>query len=206
MQKKKSDRGGSISESVDSSMVVPGDGAGVWFSILGPLRAWRGRHELDLGPRQLRLMVALLLVRSGGPATVDEFTTLLWGENPPSRATNIIYRHVGSIRRILDPHLPPRAPGLWLERQGGGYRLNVDEHSSDLLRFRALAEAAQHAAAADQARALSLSLAALRLWNGRAAVGLDPDSAFLPEFTALDHERSTVASAAADVALTGESV
>src|SRR6516225_7922316 len=36
----------------------------VRFSLLGPMRAWRGPAEVDLGPNQQRAIVALLLVRA----------------------------------------------------------------------------------------------------------------------------------------------
>jgi len=36
----------------------------VQFSLLGPLRAWRGPAEVDLGPNQQRAVLALLLVRA----------------------------------------------------------------------------------------------------------------------------------------------
>ena len=77
------------------------------FAVLGPVRAWRATEELDLRPRQLRLMLALLLVRAGRPVAVADFVALLWDEDPPARAVNIVHRHIGALRRI--PGARPRA-------------------------------------------------------------------------------------------------
>ncbi|MGW3897649.1 AfsR/SARP family transcriptional regulator, partial [Micromonospora profundi] len=95
------------------------------FAVLGPVRAWRATEELDLRPRQLRLMLALLLVRAGRPVAVADFVALLWDEDPPARAVNIVHRHIGALRRILEPGLAPRAPGRWVDGRGGDYRLHV---------------------------------------------------------------------------------
>ncbi|MGW3621843.1 AfsR/SARP family transcriptional regulator [Micromonospora arida] len=174
------------------------------FAVLGPVRAWRATEELDLRPRQLRLMLALLLVRAGRPVAVADFVALLWDEDPPARAVNIVHRHIGALRRILEPGLAPRAPGRWVDGRGGDYRLHVDAESSDVMRFRARADAARQAArAGDRDAARAHYLAALRTWHGHCAAGLDPAPALLPEFVALDHERSATACAAADVALAG---
>ncbi|MFC3499626.1 BTAD domain-containing putative transcriptional regulator [Micromonospora krabiensis] len=172
------------------------------FSVLGPVRAWRGSDELRLGARQARLMLALLLVRSGNPVTSEDFATLLWGQEPPARAANIIHRHIGALRRLIEPGLPPRASGRWITLDGSGYRMNLEVPSSDLLRFRAHAAAAREAmATGDCETAIARYRSALRTWTGRCATGLDPDPEFVPEFAALDHERSLVACAAADAAL-----
>lgn len=174
----------------------------VRFSVLGPVRAWRDDVELDPRPRQLRLILALLLVRAGRSVSPDEFAALLWGEDRPAQATNIVHRHLGALRRLLEPGLPARATGRWLERAGGGYRLAVDASSLDLLEFRGLADAGRRAAeAGDPVTALTHRTAALRVWHGRCAAGLDPSAEMLPEFVAVDHERAAVACAAADGAL-----
>ena len=52
--------------------------ANVQFSLLGPVRAWRGPAELDLGPNQQRAVLALLLVRANQLVTTDDLIELLW--------------------------------------------------------------------------------------------------------------------------------
>src|SRR5215475_11502087 len=70
----------------------------VQFSLLGPVRAWRGPAELDLGPNQQRAVLALLLVRANQLVTIDDLIDLLWEQNPPGSAINVIYKYIGAIR------------------------------------------------------------------------------------------------------------
>jgi hypothetical protein len=52
--------------------------ANVQFSLLGPVRAWRGPAELDLGPNQQRAVLTLLLVRANQLVTTHDLIELLW--------------------------------------------------------------------------------------------------------------------------------
>ncbi|MEU7378943.1 MULTISPECIES: hypothetical protein [unclassified Streptomyces] len=53
-------------------------------------------------------------------------------------AVNVAQRHIGALRRLLEPELPARSPSRWLVRGAGGYHLEVEPGSLDPLRFRAL--------------------------------------------------------------------
>jgi tetratricopeptide (TPR) repeat protein len=129
----------------------------VYFSMLGPVRAWRGPVELSLGPNQQRAILALLLIRANHLVSVDELIELLWEEKPPASAVNVIHKYIGAIRRLLEPDHEPRASGRWLARHGTAYRLDVDEDMSDLMSFRRMVRDAGLAHAANQsANALEL--------------------------------------------------
>jgi DNA-binding SARP family transcriptional activator len=175
---------------------------GLRFSILGPVRLRRGDGELDLGPRQQRLILAMLLVRAGQPVDMSEFIELLWAEDPPPSAVNVVHRYVGVLRRLLEPALPSRSNGRWLLKQGSGYRLEVGADSLDLLDARRLARDAELQASAGDARAAVDSyVLALDLWKGWCGAGLESVSRLHPAFVAVDHEASALACKAADVAL-----
>lgn len=100
----------------------------VRFTVLGAVRVRRGEAELEPGGPQERTFLALLLVRAGQPVAVSEIVDVLWGTDPPRSALNVVRRHVGSLRRLLEPVLAARAEGRWLVRDAGGYRL-VDRKS-----------------------------------------------------------------------------
>ncbi|MCT4354428.1 tetratricopeptide repeat protein [Streptomyces sp. Je 1-79] len=174
------------------------------YRILGPVRVWRGETELALGPPKQQALLALLLARAGQLLTPQEVIDALW-EEPPGSAVNVVHRHVGALRRLLEPELPSRAAARRLLRGAGGYRLRVDPGELDLLRFRALRQDAGRAAAGgDRARGVALLLDALGMWGGPAGTGLAPRVAAHPLFTALNHEYLATVKEAAEAALATE--
>ncbi|MEU7872849.1 BTAD domain-containing putative transcriptional regulator [Dactylosporangium sp. NPDC049140] len=170
----------------------------VQFAVLGPVRAWRGAGEIDLGAPQQRALLALLLVRAGHPVSLAEIVDVLWGEDPPTTAVNVVHRHVGVLRRLLEPDLPVRAAGRWLVRSAGGYRLDADPDAVDVLRFRALSQQARQATDADAGRAAGLFAEALELWRGVCVAGIDADARAHPVFAAVEREFLAAARDAAD--------
>ncbi|MFG2276861.1 BTAD domain-containing putative transcriptional regulator [Streptomyces chartreusis] len=167
--------------------------------MLGPLRAWRGEAELILGPPKQRGLFALLLTQPGHPVTIDEIVDALWGQDPPGTAVNVVQRHIGALRRLLEPDLPARGASQWLVRCSGGYRLEVDSESLDLLRFRSLR---QSAVSCDEPIATTeLLIKALALWRGPTASGIPAEIRAHPAFAAVDGEHLAVVKEAAEWAL-----
>ncbi|WP_431906493.1 BTAD domain-containing putative transcriptional regulator [Micromonospora carbonacea] len=171
------------------------------FEVLGPLRVLRDGLEVDLGPAQQRSVLALLLARAGEPVTIAEFADLLWGADPPSRAVNVVHRHVGAVRRLLEPALPPRSTGR-VVGGAGEYRLTVAADELDLTRFRRLVTRGRELAAQGRlADGLALAVDALGLWRGPCAGGPEVLRRDHPSFTAVDRECAEVAREAAEAAL-----
>ncbi|MFI5937952.1 BTAD domain-containing putative transcriptional regulator [Actinoplanes sp. NPDC051494] len=171
------------------------------MSILGPVRVRRAGEELDLGPRQGRMIMAILMAHAGRPVPLPSIVDTLWPDDPPANATTIVYRNIGRLRRLLEPGLPARAAGSWILGHGSGYRLRADEDVLDLLAFRRLAgQADERVRAADLATAAPLFVSALSLWQGPSAADLSGDH---PRslFDALDREYLTTVERATTVAL-----
>ncbi|HWJ08918.1 MAG TPA: BTAD domain-containing putative transcriptional regulator, partial [Nocardioides sp.] len=176
-------------------------GETIGFSVLGSVRVVRAGAELQLGARQQRLVLALLLARAGAPVSLAELVDLLWDEEAPASAANVVHRHVGVLRRLLEPGLPTRSAGRHILRELSGYRLRVDEQSLDLLEFRSLSRLARRSLQdGDPESALRHSLDGLRLWRGRCAAGLEPASRVHPAFLAVEAERVQAVREAADAA------
>ncbi|MFI7142953.1 AfsR/SARP family transcriptional regulator [Streptomyces massasporeus] len=177
-------------------------GESVQFSLLGPVRVWRSGGELHLGPRQQRLMLAVLLARAGRAVSLGEFIDLLWSNDPPNSAANAVHRHIGALRRVIEPDLPPRSPGQWLVRQADGYLLRVDADCFDLLNFRNLVEQARRCVdAGDLEAGVGVFTTALAMWQRRCAAGLEPASLTHPTLVMLEHEYVSVVCEAASTAL-----
>ncbi|MCX4578336.1 tetratricopeptide repeat protein [Streptomyces sp. NBC_01571] len=174
----------------------------VRFMVLGPVRAWRGETELDLGRPKERALLALLLARADQPVGLNEIVDALWDHRPPHSAVNVVRRLVGALRRLLEPGLPARTAGHWLVRDAGGYRLLTDSGSLDLLRFRELCDEARRAVAEeDPARGARLFGEALSLRRGPVAAGIPAEVRAHAAFTALGREYVAAVREAADAAL-----
>ncbi|MEU9271484.1 BTAD domain-containing putative transcriptional regulator [Streptomyces sp. NPDC048251] len=194
-----------------ATLVVPGNAAIVGeppveaplrLQVLGPLRLWRGECELEAGPRQQAYLLALLLARGGQPIGVGELIDLIWGEDAPASALNVIHKYVGSIRRLLEPGLPPRGTGAYLLRRGNGYLCAAGADLVDLPRFRQKAGTARTVLAeGHKAAALNHFLDALRLWSGPAGDGWVHGPSAVPIFAGLNDEYFEACMAAAEVAL-----
>ncbi|MEU1275495.1 BTAD domain-containing putative transcriptional regulator [Streptomyces sp. NPDC005799] len=172
------------------------------FEVLGPVRVWRDGDEVALGAAQQRLLLAQLMAHAGGPVAMDELQDALWGESPPSSPANAVYRHIGVLRRLLEPGLPVRSPGRWLVRDAGGYRLHATPETLDLLRFRELVRQARQRGVRGTQAALPVLLEALNLRTGPVATGVPVEARSHPAFTALEREHLAVVKEAASAALT----
>lgn len=174
----------------------------VRFSVLGPVRASLAGRELDLGPPQQRATLAALLVCARRPIGLAEITHVLWGLEPPVSAANVVHRHIGMLRRLLEPGLPNRVEGQRLVRVEGGYRLRVATEDVDLLRFRRLRDLARDAYQdGTPVQAVEHLDEALALWQGPVAAGIPAAVREHRIFAALEREYLAAARDAADMAL-----
>ncbi|WP_101831543.1 ATP-binding protein [Frankia canadensis] len=172
------------------------------LQVLGPLRLWRGGVELDAGPRQQAYLLALLLVRAGRPISTSELIDLIWDDDVPASALNILQKYIGALRRLLEPTLAARETGSYLRRRGSGYLFAVGPGVLDLVRFRELVdEARTHVVQGRLDAALDRYTQALELWHGPAGDGLLHGSAALSLFTALNDEFFAACVTAADLAV-----
>lgn len=172
------------------------------FEVLGSLRVVRGETELDLGFPQQRALLGLLLVRTGRPVRMSEIVDVLWSGQPPASARNVVRRYAGALRRLLEPGLPPRAPGRRLLGRTGGYLLEADTDEVDLLRFRDLALQGMRAAATGRPEeAVRYFAGALALWRGPVATGIPAATRAHPHFAAVERDIVRTAQMAADAAL-----
>ncbi|SDT03476.1 ATP-binding protein [Actinoplanes derwentensis] len=167
--------------------------------ILGSLRVRRGDVTVDPGPPQQAFLLSVLLARAGRPVSVSELIDLMWADDAPPSAVNVIQKHIGALRRLFEPAAATRGASSYLRRHGNGY-VFVDDHGVlDLVVFRRRIAAAE---AASRETALDAYAAALRLWRGPAGGGTGDDSAAQPIFAALDEEFFVACIAAADLAVT----
>jgi DNA-binding SARP family transcriptional activator/tetratricopeptide (TPR) repeat protein len=180
----------------------PAPDAPVRLQILGPLRVWREGVELAPGSRQQSAVLALLLAREGRPVSTDELIGLLWGEDAPASAVNVIHQYIGSLRRLLEPGLRARQTGSYLLRRGNGYLCAAGPDALDLAMFRARMSRAQaFVERGEDTAALEHLVDALTLWSGPAGDGIDPGATAQATFAALNESFFEAVVTATDIAV-----
>ncbi|MFG2095310.1 BTAD domain-containing putative transcriptional regulator [Streptomyces sp. NPDC048612] len=159
------------------------------FSVLGPVRAWRGHAPLAAGSPQQRALLAALLLRGGRTATAPELVDALWGDEPPHAALAALRTYASRLRKALGDDAAA------LVSESGGYAIrSVDGHPLDLDHDHAeqyAAEAEKAKTVGDRGRARELLDAALALWDGEPLAGL-PGPYADTQRTRLDEWRLTL--------------
>ncbi|WP_314221007.1 AfsR/SARP family transcriptional regulator [Streptomyces zaehneri] len=139
------------------------------FTVLGPVRAWRGAEEVDLGsPQQRTVLVALLLSR-GAAVPAEQLIDAVWGTEAPSSARGTLRTYVHRLRRALDDDGAPSV----ITSAGLGYQLLAPRGALDLDVFRDLLTRAERALDEREFKDTAEHLReALGLWQGSALSGV----------------------------------
>lgn len=136
------------------------------FSLLGPVRAWRGRDEIALGPPQQRALLAVLLLAEGSQVSVDRLVDAVWGTEAPASARGILRTYVHRLRKVLEP--AGDTASSVIRAAGDGYQL-TSPGELDLSVFRELLAQAERLRGAGDAQGAAKCLGdALGLWQGTA--------------------------------------
>ncbi|MFB4422693.1 BTAD domain-containing putative transcriptional regulator [Streptomyces sp. QL37] len=135
------------------------------FTVLGPVRAWRGSELLPSGSPQQRALLAALLLRDGRTATAGELIDALWGDDPPSQALATVRTYASRLRKVLGQET--------LVSEAGGYAVRIPREALDLTLAQDLsAEAEKARGGGDRGQARTLINKLLGLWDGEGLASL----------------------------------
>jgi WD40 repeat protein/serine/threonine protein kinase len=150
------------------------------FRVLGPLEVAAQDGPIALGGPKQRAVLANLIIRANQLVPADALIDLVWEDEPPESARNVLQTYVSHLRKALGPgRLEGRAPG---------YILHLDRAELDARRFEDLLhEARSLNGQAD--RAAPLLGEALDLWRGPAFADLSTEEALRGEITRLEDLR-----------------
>ncbi|MGI5214433.1 AfsR/SARP family transcriptional regulator [Plantactinospora sp. CA-290183] len=141
------------------------------FRILGPLALASGAANDVGGPRERKILAALVLM-ANEPVSTQYLIDVVWHEAPPSTARQQVQNCVGAIRSRL------RRSGISAEiaRRATSYSLQLCEEQADVLVFRRLcADADRFAARGDIVGSCAHLRNALALWRGHALEDIDSE-------------------------------
>lgn len=162
------------------------DAASVTIDLLGPLQVRVGGHEIKLTSRRQRTLMALFAVQANTVLSAERLTDQLWDGDPPAGALVTLRSYVFHLRKQFAEH--PSASAR-LTTTNSGYRLEVDNDSLDIVRFRRLISSgfSHHRAGLPAESALAYG-AALELWRGQPVTelaGHEAAASLIAELTAL---------------------
>lgn len=146
--------------------------------MLGPFEVRLDNGVIaDVPGARLRALLIALALEPGRPVQRATLVDWIWGERPPSDATNALQRLVSRLRKVL--------PEGAVEGQPNGYRLLVEPDDVDAVRFERLVHQAH---AVEGLRRVQALREALALWRGAALhdVDLAGSAAFDAAVTRLD--------------------
>ncbi|HTK45711.1 MAG TPA: BTAD domain-containing putative transcriptional regulator [Patescibacteria group bacterium] len=162
-------------------------GPGVDFRVLGPVEARRDDVALPLGGPRQRTLLALLLLESGRPVTVDRLIHELWAGEPGNGAETTLRSYVSRLRTALGAASAIRATAA-------GYALDAAPELVDARRFETLVREADAALSRrNPRRARELLADALLLWRGRPYGDMATEGALRVEAERLEELRQHAA-------------
>jgi DNA-binding SARP family transcriptional activator/Tfp pilus assembly protein PilF len=157
----------------------------VLFRMLGPLEVRTGQEWIGVSAPKWRTVLAVLLLNHGEVVSTDRLIAEVWGERPPSKATNLVSIHVHRLRRLIDD-----AQGRILVTRAPGYQIRLAPGDLDAERFSSLAVAGRSAlSGGDGQRAADLLTEALGLWRGQALADVPPSALVSAEADRLEESR-----------------
>ena len=134
------------------------------FRILGPLEVVDDGRLVDLGRRQQRALLAMLLLRANEVVSLERLIAGLWEVDPPAKAASTLRVYVSHLRRALGKDT--------IVTQPSGYVVEVAPGALDLHQFERLFETAMRRYRdGDSEGTISLLAEALALWRGPALAG-----------------------------------
>ncbi|MFD8204810.1 BTAD domain-containing putative transcriptional regulator [Streptomyces sp. NPDC059695] len=165
------------------------------FQLLGPLSVTDGRDLVMLPPSKPTALLAALLVRPGSVVSGERLRDVVWGEEHPATAKTALQSCVLRLRRLFAKYgIEDQA----VVAVAGGYRIDADAETLDLLHFRRLVERATSSGAGSELYTLRSALA---LWQGGLLSNVPSDLLHRDEVPRLAEERLRVLERVCDIEL-----
>ncbi|WP_066944147.1 AfsR/SARP family transcriptional regulator [Streptomyces lushanensis] len=166
------------------------------FQLLGPLSIADGQDAVVLKPSKPASLLAALLIHPGSVVSTGYLLRALWDEDQPATARAALQSCVLRLRRLFAKY---GVTGSAIEAVPGGYRMNADADTLDLVRFRALVRAAD--GPGDAESELYRLKEALVLWQGPLLANVPSPMLHRDEVPGLTEERLRALERACDIEL-----
>jgi len=139
----------------------------VEYRILGPIEVFESGQLLDIGSRQQRALLAILVMNANRVVATERILEELWPREPQGKERTL-WVYVSRLRSVLDPSRPAGGKSDVLVTRDHGYVLNAGPADIDASRFEDLADRGGELVREDPESACRLLRQALELWRGSA--------------------------------------
>jgi len=162
------------------------------YRILGPLEVSANGELIDIGPKQQRTLLGLLLVNANRVVSTERILEELWPDDAVGKEKTL-WVYISRLRSALEPDRPARARSSVLVTKDHGYTLLVDAADIDGSRFEKAAQAGSALIRDEPRAAATLLREGLDLWRGEALEDFAYDDFSQMEITRLEElRRSTI--------------
>ncbi len=158
------------------------------YRILGPLEVVDAGTRIDLGYRQQRELLALLLLERNHVVSTDRILEVLWPEDPAGKERTL-WVYISRLRSILEPGREARTKSRVLVTCEHGYSLAIEPVDIDAGRFERLVHAGGSLVEVDPQRASALLGDGLALWRGSVLEGFEYEDFYQAEGARLEELR-----------------
>lgn len=156
------------------------------FGVLGPLRVWTPRGDIEVGGGRQRRLLCALIANVDQVVSTDRLVEIVFDGVPPAGAQTTLRSYVARLRRALDEGTGDSP----IATETPGYVLRVDREAIDAGRFAAAVEAARRQVAdRDPMAAVTTLRDALALWRGEPYDEFGYEDWARPEVLRLDELR-----------------
>lgn len=169
------------------------------IDVLGPLSARLGGQAITPSAAKPRKVFAMLALHANEVVPIGSLQTELWGDDIPRSASTTLQTYVFHLRNLIGDALRTapagidRDPKKILVTRPGGYLLNSEGGTVDVLEFERMAEAGHRAREdGDHALASDLFRRALAQWKGGALLDVRVGPMLEIELHRLDEARLNV--------------
>jgi basic membrane lipoprotein Med (substrate-binding protein (PBP1-ABC) superfamily)/DNA-binding SARP family transcriptional activator len=158
------------------------------YLILGPTEVLDGGKPVDIGSRQQRALLTLLLLNANRVVSTERILEELW-PNDFEGKEKTLWVYISRLRSALEPDREAHSRNTVLVTRDHGYSLRIDEDDIDIHRFERAVERGR-SLVADQPSIAAASLGeALGMWRGRALEDFTYDEFAQSEIARLDELR-----------------
>ena len=137
------------------------------FGVLGPFEVLDNGKPVNIGPRQQRALLALLLINLNRVVSTDRILEDLWHDDVADKEKTL-WVYISRLRATLEPQRSPNSKSSVLITRDRGYELTIEEERVDSNRFESMANLGRDLVRDDPVAAAQTLATALDLWRGRA--------------------------------------